>query len=130
MESKWYVYGSSWLLILFSLVLCMFKNFYTKNIEASNNSSSLLENPKLSHCLIRACLISLCLFLSPHLSLSSCSFYFNQLLEKICKKIFNWSIVDLRCCVSFRCTVKWLSCASICIFSDSCPFQVITKYWI
>ena len=22
---------------------------------------------------------------------------------------FNWSVVDLECCVSFRCTVKWFS---------------------
>ena len=27
---------------------------------------------------------------------------------------FNWSIVDLQCCVSFRCTAKWVS--YICIF--------------
>ena len=36
-----------------------------------------------------------------------------------------WSIVDLQCCVSFRCD------SSTCIYSsDSFPLNVITKYWV
>jgi len=36
---------------------------------------------------------------------------------------FYWSIVDLQCCISFRCTAKWISyiCTYIHSFSDSFP---------
>ena len=39
---------------------------------------------------------------------------------------FFLSTVDLRCCVSFRCTAQWIYIYS---FSDSFPLEVITKYW-
>ena len=41
-----------------------------------------------------------------------------------------WSVVDLQHCVSFRCTAKWFSHLYVCVcvfFSDSFPFQVITR---
>lgn len=31
--------------------------------------------------------------------------------------IFNWSIIDSQCCVSFSCRTKWLSCTKTCIYS-------------
>ena len=45
---------------------------------------------------------------------------------------FYWSIVNLRCCVIFRCTTKWISCIHIYIhsFLDSFPVYVITEYWV
>ena len=35
--------------------------------------------------------------------------WFLLLKKKKAKLFFNWSIVDLQCCVSFRCTEKWFS---------------------
>ena len=43
---------------------------------------------------------------------------------------FNWNIVGLQCCVSFRYTAKWFNCTYIFIFSDCFPLQVIIKYWV
>ena len=37
---------------------------------------------------------------------------------------FNWSIVDVQCCVSFRCTAKWFSYIYIHIFL----FQILFHY--
>ena len=38
----------------------------------------------------------------------------------------NWSIVDLQCCVSFRCTAQWFSfiyiCVYVCIYIYICIF--------
>ena len=55
--------------------------------------------------------------------------FFLQFLKK-----FYWSVVDLHCCVSFRCTVQWFSyilmCAHIHSFLDSFLIWVITEYWI
>ena len=41
-------------------------------------------------------------------------------------------IVDLQCCVSFRCTAKWFSYTYIYIFffPDSFTLKVITEYWV
>ena len=46
--------------------------------------------------------------------------------------ILYWCMVDLQCCVSFRCTAKWFSYAYTYIhsFSISFPVQVITEYWV
>ena len=46
--------------------------------------------------------------------------------------ILYWSIVDLKCCVSFRYTAKWFSYTYTYIhsFSDSFPIEVITEYWV
>ena len=56
--------------------------------------------------------------------------------------IFNWSIVDLQCCFSFRCKAQWFKYIYIytyihikdyiCLypFTDSFHLQVITKYWM
>ena len=38
---------------------------------------------------------------------------------------FYWSVVDLRCCLSFRCTAQWFH-----LFTDSAPFKVITQCWL
>lgn len=44
---------------------------------------------------------------------------------------FDWSTVALQCGLSFRCTAKCLHYKYIYIFfSDSFPFEVITKCWI
>ena len=45
---------------------------------------------------------------------------------------FYWSIVDLQCCVSFRCTAKWIiyTYAYIHSFLDSFPIEAITEYWV
>ena len=45
---------------------------------------------------------------------------------------FYWSIVDLQCCVSFRCTGKWISYTYTYIYSflDSFSIQAITEYWV
>ena len=37
---------------------------------------------------------------------------------------WNWSIVDLQCCVCFRYTVKWFTCAYMCILFF---FQIISS---
>ena len=46
------------------------------------------------------------------------------------KKIFFWSIVDLQCCVKFRCTAEWISYTYIHFYLDYFPIQVITEYWV
>ena len=45
---------------------------------------------------------------------------------------FYWSIVDLQCCVSFRCTAKWISYTYTYShsFLDSFPIQIITETWV
>ena len=45
---------------------------------------------------------------------------------------FNWSIVNLSCCVSFKCTAQWFSYTYICIyiFFQIVSHYVITIYWI
>ena len=49
-------------------------------------------------------------------------------------KKFYWRIVDLQCCVSFRCTAKWFSYTYINTyihsFSDSFPIWFITECWV
>ena len=35
------------------------------------------------------------------------------------KEIY-WSMVDLQCCVSFRCTAKWISYTYKCVYAQSC----------
>ena len=44
--------------------------------------------------------------------------------EVPCFSVFNWSIVDLVCCVSFRCTAKWFSYTYIYIYF----FQILFPY--
>ena len=45
---------------------------------------------------------------------------------------FYWTVVDLQCCVSFRCTAKWIGYAYTYIhpFLDSFPVQAIIEYWV
>ena len=45
---------------------------------------------------------------------------------------FYWNTVDLQCCVSFRCTAKWISYTYTYIhsFLDSFPIEAITEYWV
>ena len=45
---------------------------------------------------------------------------------------FFKSIVDLQCCVNFRCTEKWISYTDTHIhsFLDSFPIQAIAEYWV
>ena len=38
---------------------------------------------------------------------------------------FYWSMVDLPCCLSFRCTTQWFH-----LFIDSAPFKVDTRWWL
>ena len=42
------------------------------------------------------------------------------LLEKsfLWKKKCYWNIVDLQCCVSFRCIAKWIRC--VCVYACAC----------
>ena len=49
-----------------------------------------------------------------------------------CFLYFLWSVVDLRCCVSFRCTTKQFSYTYTHIhsFSGSSPIQLVTQYWV
>ena len=45
---------------------------------------------------------------------------------------FYWRIVDLKSCVSFCCTAKWIiyTYTYILSFLDSFPIEVITEYWV
>ena len=51
------------------------------------------------------------------------TFYLSIHLFKI-KKKFYWSIVDLQCFVSFRCTAKWFSYTYTCIYCFSSSFPI------
>ena len=57
---------------------------------------------------------------------STCSTYLLAL--SIVKIFFYWSIVDLQCHVSFRCTAQWFSYTYIYIYVIY--ISVKTKYWI
>lgn len=48
------------------------------------------------------------------------------------KLIFYWIIVDLRYCVSFRCTAEWISytCTSIHCFRFFFFFSHVGHYWV
>ena len=48
-------------------------------------------------------------------------FVFSYRKYSLCK---NWSIVDLQCCVSFWCAVKWLSYTYLYIFFFSILFSI------
>ena len=45
-----------------------------------------------------------------------CFFFFFQFLFN-----FYWGIIDLQCCVSFRCTAKWFSYCCCCSVTELCP---------
>ena len=47
--------------------------------------------------------------MSKNFQLSFIYFYFFLYPMHNLKKLFYWRIVDFQCCVSFRCTAKWLS---------------------
>ena len=75
-------------------------------------------------------IISHLLYLPFHFSycfyISGCS-----VLVAFCfSSIFYWSMVDLQCCASFKCTAKWFSYIYIYSFSYSFLLQVIKRYWI
>ena len=63
------------------------------------------------------CLTSLACFLSgdgAHFTQTSPSTKLNKgLASAFLKSVVYWSIVDLQCCVSFKCTAKWFSYKSI-----------------
>ena len=40
-------------------------------------------------------------------------------------KIFNWNVVSLQCCLSFRYTAKWFSYTYIYSFSDSFNYRLL-----
>ena len=54
--------------------------------------------------------------------LNKCSYFYLNFIF-----ILHWSIVDLQCCVSFRCTAKWVSClcAYIHSFPDFFPYTLL-----
>jgi len=74
---------------------------------------------------------SLCCHLKPSQHVSQ--LYPNTKHSKEKKFLFliflNWSSIDLQCCVSLGCPVKWSSYSYI-FFSVSFPLQVAAKYWI
>ena len=41
---------------------------------------------------------------------------------------FYWHVVDLQCCVSFRCTAKCIKYTYLKSFLDYFPIQVTTEY--
>ena len=57
-------------------------------------------------------------------------FFFFDLWYQFVFSLFNWSIVDLQCCVSFGCPAKWFSYTYMYInsFLDSFPLWVIAEY--
>ena len=59
-------------------------------------------------------------------------FPFLHILTIYCLWIFkNWSIVNLQCCVSFRCTAQWFNymCVCVCVCVCACVlFQILFPY--
>ena len=53
-----------------------------------------------------------------------CLFLFNSFTSIPYFPFFNWNIIDLQYCVSFRCTAKWFSYTDICIHF----FQILFHY--
>ena len=43
---------------------------------------------------------------------------------------FNWSMVDVQCCVNFCSTAKWFSYIDVHYFQYSFPLSFIIGYWI
>jgi len=51
-----------------------------------------------------------------HLSVCSLHLYPISVPNKSFVFFLNWSIVALQCCVSFCCTMKWISCVCVCVY--------------
>jgi len=51
-------------------------------------------------------------------------FFWHYLLKKI-----YWSIGDLQCCVSFKCTAKWFNYTCTCIFSELRELVMDREAW-
>ena len=43
---------------------------------------------------------------------------------------FNWSIVDLQCCVSFWCTAKWFTHIYVCVYETPILWPPHAKSWL
>ena len=66
-------------------------------------------------------------FLIPYVFCAFCKKFLIMYFKKI---NYIWCIVDLQCCVSFRCMAKWFSYTYIHSFSDSFPvgyYRILSK---